>query len=142
MTCPRRLRRSSKANASPSASVSHAPASRGVATKGANGTPEIIGSHLLLAVGRRPNNDDLGLDAAGVRRDEYGYVAVDDQLRTSMPGIWALPTYVRPTASSVMRWNSTWNRTGPSAVWWTRAISSRITRMVASGVLNHAMKAA
>ena len=61
-----------------------------VATKGANGTSEVIGSHLLLAVGRRPNTDDLGLDAAGVRRDEHGYVGVDDQLRTNVPGIWAL----------------------------------------------------
>ena len=61
-----------------------------MATRGANGTPEIIGSHLLLAVGRRPNSDDLGLDDAGVRRDEHGYVAVDDQIRTSLPDIWAL----------------------------------------------------
>ena len=61
-----------------------------VATKGANGTAEVIGSHLLLAVGRRPNTDDLGLDKAGVKRDGHGYVAVDDQLRTNVPGIWAL----------------------------------------------------
>ncbi len=61
-----------------------------VATKGANGTPEIVGSHLLLAVGRRPNTDDLGLDEAGVQCDGHGYVAVDDQLRTNVPGIWAL----------------------------------------------------
>ena len=51
---------------------------------------EIAGTHLLLAVGRVPNSDDLGLDAAGVKTDERGYIVVDDQLRTSMPGIWAL----------------------------------------------------
>jgi pyruvate/2-oxoglutarate dehydrogenase complex dihydrolipoamide dehydrogenase (E3) component len=49
-----------------------------------------IGSHVLLAVGRRPNTDDLGLDRAGVQQDDHGYITVDDQLRTSVPGIWAL----------------------------------------------------
>jgi pyruvate/2-oxoglutarate dehydrogenase complex dihydrolipoamide dehydrogenase (E3) component len=52
--------------------------------------PEIIGSHVLLAVGRRPNTDDLGLEKAGVSVDRNGYIAVDDQLRTNVPGIWAL----------------------------------------------------
>lgn len=51
---------------------------------------EIRGSHLLLAVGRRPNTDDLGLDAADVETDDRGYITVDDQLRTSVPGIWAI----------------------------------------------------
>jgi pyruvate/2-oxoglutarate dehydrogenase complex dihydrolipoamide dehydrogenase (E3) component len=51
---------------------------------------QIVGSHLLLAVGRRPNTDDLGLDAAGVTTDKHGYIQVDDQLRTNVPGIWAL----------------------------------------------------
>ncbi|ARP90464.1 mercuric reductase [Bordetella genomosp. 9] len=50
----------------------------------------IVGSHVLMAVGRRPNTDDLGLDAAGVETDERGYIKVDDTLRTSVPGIWAL----------------------------------------------------
>ncbi len=54
------------------------------------GEPEIVGSHLLLAVGRVPNTDDLGLDAAGVLRDQRGFIGVDDQLRTNVPGIWAL----------------------------------------------------
>ncbi|HYA96432.1 MAG TPA: FAD-containing oxidoreductase [Terriglobales bacterium] len=54
------------------------------------GAPEIVGSHLLLAVGRRPNTDDLGLDKAGVETDKRGYIVVDDELRTSVPGIWAL----------------------------------------------------
>jgi pyruvate/2-oxoglutarate dehydrogenase complex dihydrolipoamide dehydrogenase (E3) component len=51
---------------------------------------QVIGSHLLLAIGRRPNTDDLGLDAAGVATDKHGYIQVDDQLRTNVPGIWAL----------------------------------------------------
>jgi len=49
-----------------------------------------VGSHILLAVGRRPNTDDLGLDRAGVETDERGYIRVDDQLRTNVPGIWAM----------------------------------------------------
>ena len=55
-----------------------------------DGEPEVRGSHLLLAVGRRPNTDDLGLTEAGVTVDKRGNVVVDDQLRTSVPGIWAL----------------------------------------------------
>jgi pyruvate/2-oxoglutarate dehydrogenase complex dihydrolipoamide dehydrogenase (E3) component len=54
------------------------------------GAPEVAGSHLLLAVGRRPNTDDLDLDKAGVRCDERGYIVVDDRLQTTVPGIWAL----------------------------------------------------
>ena len=54
------------------------------------GPPEVVGSHLLLAVGRRPNTDDLGLENAGVAQDKQGYIAVDDQLRTNVAGIWAL----------------------------------------------------
>jgi len=50
----------------------------------------IVGSHLLLAIGRRPNTDDLGLSEAGIAIDERGYVQVDDELRTNVPGIWAL----------------------------------------------------
>src|SRR5215510_7093222 len=55
-----------------------------------DGAPEVAGSHLLLAVGRRPNTEDLGLDKAGVRCNERGYIVVDDQLQTTAPGIWAL----------------------------------------------------
>jgi pyruvate/2-oxoglutarate dehydrogenase complex dihydrolipoamide dehydrogenase (E3) component len=51
---------------------------------------QIDGSHLLLAVGRTPNTDDLGLEHAGVVTDARGYIEVDDQLCTSVPGIWAL----------------------------------------------------
>jgi pyruvate/2-oxoglutarate dehydrogenase complex dihydrolipoamide dehydrogenase (E3) component len=54
------------------------------------GPPEISGTHVLLAVGRTPNTHDLALDLAGVATDEHGYIIVDDQLQTSVPGIWAL----------------------------------------------------
>jgi pyruvate/2-oxoglutarate dehydrogenase complex dihydrolipoamide dehydrogenase (E3) component len=56
----------------------------------ADGEPSAVGSHVLLAVGRRPNTDDLGLEAAGVATDARGYITVDDSLATSVPGIWAL----------------------------------------------------
>jgi pyruvate/2-oxoglutarate dehydrogenase complex dihydrolipoamide dehydrogenase (E3) component len=54
------------------------------------GEPGVRGTHVLLATGRRPNTEDLGLDKAGVAVDPRGYILVDDQLRTSNPGIWAL----------------------------------------------------
>jgi pyruvate/2-oxoglutarate dehydrogenase complex dihydrolipoamide dehydrogenase (E3) component len=56
----------------------------------AEGGPEAEGTHVLLATGRRPNTDDLGLEKAGVKMDARGYIEVDDQLRTSVPGVWAL----------------------------------------------------
>jgi pyruvate/2-oxoglutarate dehydrogenase complex dihydrolipoamide dehydrogenase (E3) component len=57
----------------------------------ANGAAsELTGSHLLAAVGRVPNTGDLGLEKAGVAVDAKGYIQVDDQLRTSVPGIWAV----------------------------------------------------
>lgn len=56
-----------------------------------DGVPqEITGSHLLLAVGRKPNTDDLGLEHADVRMNKHGYIEVDEQLRTNVPGIWAM----------------------------------------------------
>lgn len=54
------------------------------------GEPRSVGSHVLLAVGRRPNTDDLGLEAAGVETDARGNITVDDRLSTSVAGIWAL----------------------------------------------------
>jgi pyruvate/2-oxoglutarate dehydrogenase complex dihydrolipoamide dehydrogenase (E3) component len=51
---------------------------------------ELRGSHLLVAVGRRPNTDDLGCDAAGIATDRRGYVTVDDQYRTSARGVYAV----------------------------------------------------
>jgi pyruvate/2-oxoglutarate dehydrogenase complex dihydrolipoamide dehydrogenase (E3) component len=56
----------------------------------ADDPPETIGSHVLLAVGRRPNTHDLGLDRAGVTTDARGYITVDEGLATNVPGIWAL----------------------------------------------------
>ena len=55
-----------------------------------SGEPEVVGSHVLLAVGRQPNTDDLGLDKAGVQTDERGHIIVDDHLRTNVDGIFAL----------------------------------------------------
>jgi pyruvate/2-oxoglutarate dehydrogenase complex dihydrolipoamide dehydrogenase (E3) component len=54
------------------------------------GAPSIVGTHVLLAVGRQPNTDDLGLDRAGVQVDTHGYIVVDDGLATTAAGIWAM----------------------------------------------------
>ena len=54
------------------------------------GAPRVRGSHLLLAVGRVPNTDDLGLEAAGIAIDKRGYIEVNEELRTSNPRVWAL----------------------------------------------------
>jgi pyruvate/2-oxoglutarate dehydrogenase complex dihydrolipoamide dehydrogenase (E3) component len=67
-----------------------ADAEKASARKGAARSTEVVGSHLLLAVGRVPNTHDLGLDAAGVRMDERGFIPVDEELRTNVPGIWAI----------------------------------------------------
>ncbi|NVB79739.1 MAG: FAD-containing oxidoreductase [Kofleriaceae bacterium] len=55
-----------------------------------SGDRAVTGSQVLLAVGRQPNTDDLGLDRAGVAVDRHGYIVVDEFLRTSVAGIWAL----------------------------------------------------
>ena len=55
-----------------------------------NGSRAVTGSHLLVATGRRPNTDDLGLDKAGVETDKRGYIKVNGRLETTVPGIWAL----------------------------------------------------
>lgn len=55
-----------------------------------DGAAPIAGTHLLIAVGRAPNTDDLGLEKAGVEIDGRGYIVVDDQLRTSVEHIWAM----------------------------------------------------
>jgi pyruvate/2-oxoglutarate dehydrogenase complex dihydrolipoamide dehydrogenase (E3) component len=71
--------------------ISLAPHDRGVEV-GVNceeGEPTSIGSHVLLAAGRRPNTDDLGLEAAGVETDARGYIKVDDGLATNLPGVRA-----------------------------------------------------
>ncbi|RWA62591.1 FAD-containing oxidoreductase [Mesorhizobium sp.] len=70
--------------------ISFAKQGSDVAVTFAAGKPPAVGSHVLLALGRNPNTDDLGLDKAGVEVDRRGFVVVDDQLRTSVPGIWAM----------------------------------------------------
>lgn len=52
--------------------------------------PIAVGTHVLLAMGRVPNTHDLGLESAGVETDDRGFIKVDDECRTSVPGIWAL----------------------------------------------------
>jgi pyruvate/2-oxoglutarate dehydrogenase complex dihydrolipoamide dehydrogenase (E3) component len=66
---------------------------------------EIVGTHLLLALGRRANTDDLGLDAAGIERDGRGFIRVDEQLRTSVPGVWALGDVNGRGAFTHTAWN-------------------------------------
>ena len=56
----------------------------------AQGRGQIDGSHLLVAIGRTPNTNDLGLDKAGIATDARGYITVDDQLRTNVEGVFAL----------------------------------------------------
>ena len=55
-----------------------------------NGTEAVSGSHLLVAAGRTPQTKDLDLEKTGVRTDDNGYIAVNDRLETSEPGIWAI----------------------------------------------------
>jgi pyruvate/2-oxoglutarate dehydrogenase complex dihydrolipoamide dehydrogenase (E3) component len=62
----------------------------GVKIESAGKTSQVIGTHVLVATGRRPNTDDLGLDKAGIATDKHGYIQVDDQLRTNVSGIWAM----------------------------------------------------
>jgi len=62
----------------------------GVSVTSRADVPNVVGSHLLMAVGRRPNTDDLGLEKAGVEVDARGYIVVDDQLRTNVEHIWAM----------------------------------------------------
>ena len=54
------------------------------------GSSTVTGSHLLVATGRLPNTDDLGLDKAGVETDKSGYIKVNGRLETNVPGVWAL----------------------------------------------------
>src|SRR5436190_20265713 len=70
-----------------------------------SGRTEVVGSHILMAVGRRPNTDDLGLDKAGVATDTRGFIQVDDQLRTTVPGIWAMGDCNGKGAFTHTSWN-------------------------------------
>jgi pyruvate/2-oxoglutarate dehydrogenase complex dihydrolipoamide dehydrogenase (E3) component len=91
------------------------------------GAPQVIGSHLLLAVGRRPNTDDLGLDKAGVATDDRGYIKVDDQLRTNVPGIWALGDCNGRGAFTHTSWNDFEIVAANLLDHDTRRVSDRIT---------------
>lgn len=71
--------------------ISFAPHPKGAAVQvSCASEPEIVASHLLIAVGRRPKTDDLGLDAAAINTNQRGYIEVDDDLQTNVPGIFAL----------------------------------------------------
>lgn len=61
-----------------------------VTVESAGKSSQIVGTHVLVATGRRPNTDDLGLDRSGIVTDARGYIQVDDQLHTNVPGIWAM----------------------------------------------------
>lgn len=69
------------------------------------GDERIRGTHMLLAVGRRPNTDDLGLEAAGINTDARGYIVVDDQCRTNVVGIWAIGDVNGRGAFTHTSWN-------------------------------------
>ncbi len=71
----------------------------------ADGDSVVLGTHLLVAVGRRPNTDDLGLDVAGIGCDERGFIKVDDQLCTNVPGVWALGDVNGRGAFTHTSWN-------------------------------------
>ncbi|HEY7748379.1 MAG TPA: FAD-containing oxidoreductase [Aestuariivirgaceae bacterium] len=70
-----------------------------------SGAPKVEGSHVLLAVGRKPNSDDLGLDKASVKTDARGFIVVDDQCRTNVEGIWALGDVNGRGAFTHTSWN-------------------------------------
>ncbi|TIS87984.1 FAD-containing oxidoreductase [Mesorhizobium sp.] len=70
--------------------ISFAKQGNDIAVTYSAGKAPAVGSHVLLALGRTPNTDDLDLDKAGVEVDKRGFIVVDDQLRTSVPGIWAM----------------------------------------------------
>src|SRR5258706_15119427 len=72
------------------ARVSPDPRGVRVSLQAGGAAREVECSHLLVATGRRPNADDLGLHRAGIATDARGFIHVDDQLRTNAPGVWAL----------------------------------------------------
>lgn len=86
-------------------SVSRAGSGIAAQVECAEGAPREEGTHLLLATGRRPNTDDLGLDAAGIAHDARGFITVDDELRTSVPGVWALGDCNGKGAFTHTAWN-------------------------------------
>jgi pyruvate/2-oxoglutarate dehydrogenase complex dihydrolipoamide dehydrogenase (E3) component len=77
----------------------------GIQFTAAGKTATVTGSHVLAAVGRRPNTDDLGLDTAGIATDKRGYITVDDELRTSVEGVYALGDVNGRGAFTHTAWN-------------------------------------
>jgi len=76
-----------------------------VAADCTDGAPRILGSHVLLAIGRRPNTEDLGLAAAGIATDARGFIPVDEQCRTNVPGVWAMGDVNGHGAFTHTAWN-------------------------------------
>src|SRR5437764_6690215 len=76
-----------------------------VKIESAGKSSQVVGTHLLVAIGRRPNTDDLGLDKAGIATDSHGYIQVDDQLRTNVRGIWAMGDCNGRSAFTHTSWN-------------------------------------
>ncbi len=70
-----------------------------------SGAPRIEGSHLLLAIGRTPNSDELALEQAGIAVDKHGFITVNDQLETSVPGVYALGDVNGRGAFTHTSWN-------------------------------------
>jgi pyruvate/2-oxoglutarate dehydrogenase complex dihydrolipoamide dehydrogenase (E3) component len=97
-----------------------------VMTVDCDGTSEVRGSHLLIATGRQPNTDDLGLDHAGLKLDARGHIIVDDELRTSVPGIWALGDCNGRGAFTHTSWNDYEIVAGNLLDGETRRVSDRI----------------
>ena len=103
----------------------------------AEGAPEVRGSHLLLAVGRRPNTDDLGLDRAGVRRDARGYIEVDDELRTNVraSGRWAIAMGAAPSPTRPTTTMRSWRPIFSMAIDGASAIASSPMRSIPTRLL-------
>jgi pyruvate/2-oxoglutarate dehydrogenase complex dihydrolipoamide dehydrogenase (E3) component len=92
-----------------------------------DGTSEVRGTHLLVATGRRPNTDDLGLGRGGVQTDTRGYITVDDELRTNVPGVWALGDCNGRGAFTHTSWNDYEIVAGNLLDGEHRRVSDRIT---------------
>lgn len=73
-----------------SARTTRAQSSAGQVQLTLEGGEAVEGTHLLVATGRKPNTDDLGLDKAGVETDSHGFIKVNSRLETTAPGIWAI----------------------------------------------------
>ena len=89
----------------------------------------VVGTHVLVATARRPNTDDLGLDKAGIATDAHGYIQVDDQLRTNVPGIWAMGDCNGRGAFTHTSYNDlrSWQGTSWITIKDARATGSRLT---------------